>query len=121
MATIKYRSSNAGFNRPAAEAVKRPDPIDLPKAIEEAVTADEAEMFDFGVAGAYVNVVHGKLFGVPLQGELFRNGPDTPRVKTADAEKWLRSMGLLELKSKAITRTSQHGENYAQRFFVKAE
>jgi hypothetical protein len=117
--SIKYRNSG-GFSRPT-EAVKRPAPVELPEAVKAAVTADEAEVCDFGVGGAYLRVLHGQLFGVPYNGELGRNGPETPRFVTDSVETFLRGMGLLELKSKAVSKTSQGGEAYTVRQFVKAE
>jgi hypothetical protein len=118
---IKYRNSNSGgFNRPT-ETVKRPAPVQLPDAVKAAVTADEAEVCDFGAAGAYLRVLHGQLFGVPYSGELGRNGPETPRFVTESVETFLRTMGLLELKSRAVSKTSQSGEAYTVRQFAKAE
>lgn len=119
---IQRNRSNSGFTRPQQVVTPRPAPVVIPKAVKQAFSAGEAKMCDFGAGGAYVEIVRGQVLGVPVSGaDLGRNGPETPRFISADTETWLRSMGLLELKSKAESNTSHNGEAYTVRYFVKAE
>jgi hypothetical protein len=118
-----YRSNRTAFARPAnntAAATPRPAAVDFPEALAAVLGLDAVEICDFGVGGCHLTVQHGQLMGVPFQGDLGKNGLDTPRFTFASVDKFLRAQGFLYVAAQDKSNTSRYGEAYTVKTYVKA-
>lgn len=116
---IKSKGFNRGGNTEAAKP--RPAAVEFPEAVAQLITTDDAEICDFGTAGAHLTINHGKLMGVPFAGDVGRNGPDTPRFTFDSLDNFLRKQGMLAVERNNRSGVTKNGEAYTVRAYVFAK
>ena len=116
----RWTRSNVAAPRTETNSAPRPAAVALPEWALTGLAATSAEICVFGGKEGHLTVAHGNLHGVPFQGSLGRNGPDTPRFTRESLSAWVKANGLTLLTKESFT-TQQGGEEATLYKFVTVD